>query len=55
MMKALLLHLSDIRTRGEDDAVLARGERLVEAVRNTACDLVLCLITSRTLCRPMQA
>lgn len=43
-MKLLVVHLSDIHICDADDPVLARGEKIVDAVRNLAYDLDLCIV-----------
>lgn len=43
-MKCLILHLSDIHIKGQTDPVLARGGRVVEAVRGISSELHRCII-----------
>jgi hypothetical protein len=43
-MKLLILQLSDIHICDADDPVLIRGDKIVEAVRNVAYDLDLCVV-----------
>src|SRR5215203_2916542 len=43
-VKALLVHLSDIHVRGDEDHVLGKADKIAKSVRNLEHDLAACFV-----------